>query len=108
MKRKVVLVTYFDIGEAFDRVPYTAILVKLARLGIEGNSLGRTKSFLEDRTFQVFIFGKLSEKYKIETSVPLGAILSPPLFSVFRSDIPMINSVNYSLSANDLCLRSDI
>ena len=45
-EKKVVLVTYFDIGKPFDKVPHTAILVKLARLGLEGNSLGWTKMFL--------------------------------------------------------------
>ena len=44
-ERKVVIVVYFDISKAFDRVPHTAILVKMARLGIEGNSLAWTKSF---------------------------------------------------------------
>ena len=44
-EKKVVLVTYFDIGKAFDRVPYSAILVKLAILEIEGNLLGWTKRF---------------------------------------------------------------
>ena len=52
-EKKVVLVVYFDITKAFDRVPHTDISVKLARPGIEGNSLGCTKSFLEGRTFQV-------------------------------------------------------
>ena len=102
-EKRVVLVTYFDISKAFDKVPHTAILVKLARLGIEGNSLGWTKSFLEGRTFQAFILGKLSEKYDIEIDVPQGAILSPLLFSVFMSDMPILPGVNYSLFADDLC-----
>ena len=62
------------------------------------------KNVFEARTYQVFILGKLSQKYKIETGVPQGAILSPLLFPTFMSDIPMINGVNYSLSAIDLCL----
>ena len=45
-EKKVVLVTYFDIGKPFDKVPHTTILIKLARLGLEGNSLGWTKMFL--------------------------------------------------------------
>ena len=72
-------------------------------MGIEGNSLGWTRSFLEGRTFEVFILGKLSEKYDIETGVPQGATLSPRLFSVFMGDIPILPGVNDSLFADDLC-----
>ena len=102
--KKVVMVVYFDISKAFDRVPHLGLLVKAARNGVKGNLLEILKSFVDNRKFQVYVQGEYSDERGINAGVPQGAILSPLLFSIFISDIPTTQDVEYSAFADDICM----
>ena len=102
-EKKVVVTVLFDISKAYDRVPHTLLLVKLARMGVKGRMLGLIKSFLEDRTFQVSLLGELSGVKKVDCGIPQGAILSPILFVVFLADMPEFRDVKVAAFADDLC-----
>ena len=102
-EKKVVITVLFDISKAYNRVPHILLLVKLARIGINGRMLGLNKSFLENRTIQVSLLGELSEVKEANCGVPQGAILSPILFLVYLADMPDLQDVKVAAFANDLC-----
>ena len=101
-EKKVTLVVFFDLANAFDRASHLGILYKLKELGIRGNSLRWFKSFLTDREFEVLIGITKSTRYKVVNGVPQGSILSPLLFTILLSDIPLHRIVKYFLLADDL------
>ena len=101
--RKVLIVVFLDISKAFDRVPHRAVLVKLARMGVTGTFLKSLQDFLSDRTFQVFVNGEFSTIRPLLCGLPQGAHLSPLLYNVFLSDVPLVDGVHYSAYADDFC-----
>ena len=104
-EKKVVLTVYFDMSNAFDRVPHLAVLYKMSLLGVTGRLLGWIKNYLHDRSFQVSLLGILSSVRNLGIQgVPQGAILSPLLYILFISDIPELLDVSISAFADDICL----
>ena len=103
-EKKVVISVYFDISKAYDKIKHLAVLVKLARLGVNGRLLAILKSFLSERSFQVSLLGQLSDVRQVSDGVTQGAILSPLLFVVFLSDLPDLVDVHISAFADDICL----
>ena len=101
--RKVLIVVFLDMSKAFDRVPHRAVLVKLARMGVTGTFLKSLQDFLSDRTFQVFVNGEFSTIRPLLCGLPQGAHLSPLLYNVFLSDVPLVDGVHYSAYADDFC-----
>jgi hypothetical protein len=66
---------FLDVGAAFDSVWHDDHLYKLKQSGIPLYLYNTIKSFLTEQTFQVRIGSTLSDKKKITTGVPQGAIL---------------------------------
>lgn len=103
-----------DIKAAFDSVWHDGLLYKMINLNIPYELVKLIQSFLQDRTFRVFISSKSSTAFPISAGCPQGSCLSPLLYNLYTADIPKPNNCIISIFADDtaiLCsgiLASDI
>jgi exonuclease III len=96
------IVVYLDLKGAFDKVWHDGLLYKLAKMGIKGNLFRWIKDYLTDRKFMVRVGGTLSEPLDASNGVPQGAVLSPLLFNIMLSDMPIDNKIDIYCYADDL------
>ena len=96
---------FLDMAGAFDAVNHTAVLFKMTKLGLSGRLIGWLRSYLVDRTFKILYRGEKSSSRKILCGVPQGGILSPLLFNVLLSDIPLTEGVKISVFADDIAIH---
>lgn len=78
---------YLDFSKAFDKVPHARLAKKLESKGVDGNVLAWLVDWLSGRTQQVRVGGQMSDVSSVDSGVPQGTILGPPLFDVFIDDI---------------------
>ena len=77
-----------DIVKAFDKVWHEGLMHKIMRLQLPDISEKILCSFFIDRTAQIKISGRLSEKFSLRSAVPQGSMLAPTLYSFYTSDLP--------------------
>ena len=70
-------------------------------MGISGNLLNLTKSFLSERCQRVLLNGQSSELASIKASAPQSSILGPPLFFIYINDISEGITSNVKLFPDD-------
>lgn len=97
-KKKEVRIVFFD------KVWHKGLLIKLKRMGINGNLLRWFADYLEDRLQRVIINGNSSVWGKIKAGVPQGSVLGPLLFLVYINDITEVVSTSIRLFADDTCV----
>ena len=61
---------FMDVKGAFDHVSKSQLLTHMINLGIDGDLVVWTKSFLTDRTVQLVIDGHDNKEREIETGIP--------------------------------------
>lgn len=78
-----------DAQAAFDTVWHSGLIFKLKMLNFNNFILKCIASFLFNRTFSVNIGGINSTSHPILSGTPQGSVLSPRLFNLYVSDVPI-------------------
>ena len=76
-----------DVKGAFDHVSKGQLLRRMVELGIDGDLVTWTGSFLTDRKIQLVIDGHDNEEREVETGIPQGSPVSPILFLIYISGV---------------------
>lgn len=81
-------VLYTDFSKAFDKIPHSILIEKLAKYGISGPLLKWLESYLTKREFYVVVNGfRSTSNYGMTSGAPQGSHLAPILFILFINDI---------------------
>lgn len=102
--KKNALLACIDLQKAFDTVNHDALLTKMSRLGITGNSLNWIYDFLKERTYQMTIGEENFEKVTKSTGVPQRSPLSPTLFNIMVTDLNLPENIHKIIYADDITL----
>ena len=71
-----------DVKRAFDHVSKEQLLTRMVELGIDGDLVIWTGSFLTDRKVQLVIDGHNNKEREIVTGNPQGSPISPILILI--------------------------
>jgi ribonucleases P/MRP protein subunit RPP40 len=84
---KSVDIFYLDFAKAFDKVPHKRLMVKVKAKGISGKIYNWIEEWLTGRTQSVVVGRAESTDSQVESGVPQGTVMGPPLFTIFIDDI---------------------
>ena len=92
--------TFLDLKNAFDTVDHQILLAKCSSYGLRGLVLKVLKSYLSRRFQYTEIGSKKSSMMSIKIGVPLGSIMGPLLFIIYKNDLTLeasdIKSIIYA------------
>src|ERR1700755_3178855 len=94
-----------DISKAFDRVWHKALISKLPSFGIYPSLCDLLSNFLSGRSIAAVVDGHRSSFKSINSGVPQGSVLSPPLFLLFINDLLSVTSSPIHSYADDSTLH---
>ena len=76
-----------DVKEGFDYILKNQLILMMTKMGVDGDLIKWTKSFLTDRTVQLVIDGDENPKPSIETKIPQGSPISSIIFLIYISEV---------------------
>ena len=104
---KSVVVCFFDLSKAFDRVWHQGLSAKQTHLGVCEDALAWLSSYLTKRRQRVRVNSSLSPWLRTPAGVPQGSVLDPLLFLIYTIDLPQTctdRSTTCSQFADDTAL----
>ena len=82
------LIAMLDMSAAFDTVDHAILLKRLkSTFGIQGMVIQWFQSYLSNRTVRISIENTLSDKIKLDCSLPQGSKLGPRLYSDYTQPL---------------------
>ena len=96
---------FIDFQSAYDMLWHDGLMIKLKKLGIDGEIFQFIRNFLIGRTMQVKVGNQLSQTMTIENGTLQGSVISPLLFLIMINDLPdTVKSTELTLFADDSCI----
>lgn len=102
-EKKLAAALFMDLKGEFDHVSKGQLLTRMIELGVDGDLVTWTGSFLTDRKIQLVIDGHDNKERKIEIGIPQGSLVSPILFLIYISGVfnkvletsPLVTSLSF-------------
>ena len=101
INHRSVIAVFLDIVRAYDMVWRDGLIIKLARLGVQGKMLKWIHSLISNRSFRVRVGLELSDTMITENGIPQGSVISPLLFAVMVNDLPDVIKSGHGIYADD-------
>lgn len=105
LKQVSALVT-LDIAKAYDSVEYRTLMPRLESSGIPGYIRSWIGEFLKGRKFFCSRDGLSTSQYHQFRGVPQGSVLSPVIFNILLSSIPIQKDISTYVYADDIAFFS--
>lgn len=99
---------FIDFAKAFDKVPHSRLLMKLACLNINRNVTNWITNFLCKRYQFVTVNDSSSTLIEVKSGVPQGSVLGPILFLIYINDIAKNLTSTTRLFADDCVIYRQI
>ena len=94
---------FFDVQQAFHRVWHEGLLYKLKH---NLRAPYYSVCYLQYRKFHVKVDGELSKILNMKRGVPQGSVLGPILYTIYTSNIPLVDNITLATYADDTAITA--